>query len=73
LLDDDVMVATHFEGQPLTREHGAPARLVVPKLYAWKGAKFLKQLSFQAEDRLGFWEIRGYSNSADPFREERFA
>ncbi len=73
LLDDDVLVATHFDGEPITREHGGPARIIVPKLYAWKGAKFVKQIEFLAEDQLGFWEIRGYSNTADPFTEDRFA
>lgn len=73
LLDDDVLVATQFDGAPVTREHGGPARVIVPKLYAWKGAKFVKTISFLAEDRLGFWEVRGYSNTADPWKEERYA
>ncbi len=73
LLDDDVLIATRFEGEPITREHGGPARIIVPKLYAWKGAKFVREIEFMAEDRLGFWEIRGYSNTADPFTEDRFA
>lgn len=72
-LDDDVLVATRFDGQPLSREHGGPARVIIPKLYAWKGAKFVKSISFLAEDRLGFWEVRGYSNSADPWKEERYS
>ena len=73
LLDDDVLIATQFDGQPITREHGGPARIIVPKLYAWKGAKFVREIEFMAEDRLGFWEVRGYSNTADPFTEDRFA
>lgn len=72
-LDDDVLVATRFDGRPLEREHGGPARMIIPKLYAWKGAKFLQGLTFLAEDKLGFWEVRGYSNLADPFKEERYA
>ena len=72
-LDDDVLVATHFGGEPLTREHGGPARVIIPKLYAWKGAKFVQGISFLAEDKLGFWEVRGYSNGADPWKEERYA
>ncbi len=72
-LDDDVLIATHFDHTPLSREHGGPARVIIPKLYAWKGAKFLKSISFLAEDRLGFWEVRGYSNGADPWLEERYA
>ena len=73
LLDDDVLIATRFDGNPIPREHGGPARIIVPKLYAWKGAKFVREIEFMAEDRLGFWEIRGYSNIADPFTEDRFA
>jgi DMSO/TMAO reductase YedYZ molybdopterin-dependent catalytic subunit len=72
-LDDDVLIATHFDGAPLSREHGGPARVIIPKLYAWKGAKFVKEIDFLAEDKLGFWEVRGYSNQADPFKEERYA
>lgn len=72
-LDDDVLLATHFDGAPVTREHGGPARIILPKLYAWKGAKFVKSLTFLAEDKLGFWEVRGYSNDADPWKEERYA
>lgn len=72
-LDDDVLIATQFDGEPLTREHGGPARVIIPKLYAWKGAKFVREIDFLSEDKLGFWEVRGYSNSADPFKEERYA
>jgi DMSO/TMAO reductase YedYZ molybdopterin-dependent catalytic subunit len=72
-LDDDVLIATSFDGVPVSREHGGPARFIAPKLYAWKGAKFIKALTFLTEDKLGFWEIRGYSNSADPWKEERYA
>ncbi len=72
-LDDDVLVATHFDGAPLPREHGGPARVIIPKLYAWKGAKFVKAITFLERDKLGFWEVRGYSNGADPFKEERYA
>lgn len=72
-LDDDVLVATHFDGAPLSREHGGPARVIIPKLYAWKGAKFVNGITFLAEDKLGFWEVRGYSNTADPWTEDRYA
>ncbi len=72
-LDDDVLIATSFDGKPLPREHGGPARVIIPKLYAWKGAKFIKGLTFLAEDKLGYWEVRGYSNDADPWKEERYA
>jgi DMSO/TMAO reductase YedYZ molybdopterin-dependent catalytic subunit len=72
-LDDDVLVATSFDGAPVSREHGGPARVIIPKLYAWKGAKFVKTITFLAEDRLGFWEVRGYHNVGDPWKEERYA
>jgi DMSO/TMAO reductase YedYZ molybdopterin-dependent catalytic subunit len=72
-LDDDVLIATGFDGAPLPREHGGPARVIIPKLYAWKGAKFVKAITFLEHDKPGFWEVRGYSNSADPWKEERYA
>ncbi len=72
-LDDDVLVATSFDGAPVAREHGGPARVIIPKLYAWKGAKFVNGITFLAEDKLGFWEVRGYSNTADPWTEDRYA
>jgi DMSO/TMAO reductase YedYZ molybdopterin-dependent catalytic subunit len=72
-LDDDTLVATSFDGAPLAREHGGPARVIIPKLYAWKGAKFVKAITFLPEDKLGFWEVRGYSNTADPWTEDRYA
>ena len=72
-LDDDVLIATGFDGGPVPREHGGPARVIIPKLYAWKGAKFVRGITFLAEDKLGFWEVRGYSNTADPWKEERYA
>jgi DMSO/TMAO reductase YedYZ molybdopterin-dependent catalytic subunit len=72
-LDDDVLVATSFDGAPVSREHGGPARVIIPKLYAWKGAKFVNAITFLAEDKLGFWEVRGYSNTADPWTEDRYA
>ncbi len=72
-LDDDVLIATSFDGAPVSREHGGPARVIIPKLYAWKGAKFVSGITFLAEDKLGFWEVRGYSNTADPWKEERYA
>jgi DMSO/TMAO reductase YedYZ molybdopterin-dependent catalytic subunit len=72
-LDDDVLVATSFDGGPVPREHGGPARVIIPKLYAWKGAKFVRGITFLAQDKLGFWEVRGYSNTADPWTEDRYA
>ncbi len=72
-LDDDVLIATSFDGAPVPREHGGPARVIIPKLYAWKGAKFIRGITFLADDKLGFWEVRGYSNTADPWTEDRYA
>jgi DMSO/TMAO reductase YedYZ molybdopterin-dependent catalytic subunit len=72
-LDDDVLVASSYDGAPVSREHGGPARVIIPKLYAWKGAKFVSGITFLAEDKLGFWEVRGYSNTADPWTEDRYA
>ena len=72
LLDDYVLIAHSVFGEPLSMEHGWPARLVVPKRYAWKGAKWISAIEFQTEDRPGFWEVRGYHNDANPWKEERF-
>lgn len=72
LLDVDVLVAHSVLGKPLSNTHGGPVRLVVPKRYGWKSAKWLKGIEFHQEDRPGFWEVRGYHNDADPWREERF-
>ena len=72
-MDDDVMIAHSWNGHVLTLEHGGPARMIIPKLYAWKGAKFVKEIIFRDHDELGFWENRGYSNTANPFIEDRFA
>jgi DMSO/TMAO reductase YedYZ molybdopterin-dependent catalytic subunit len=73
LIDDDVIIAHSVFGQPLAPVHGGPVRLVVPKRYAWKSAKWLTGIEFHAEDRPGFWEVRGYHNEADPWKEERFS
>lgn len=72
-MDDDVLIAHSANGQPLTAEHGGPARVIIPKRYAWKGAKFIREITFLDRDILGFWEVRGYSNDADPWLEQRFA
>ena len=73
LLDDDVIIAHSVFGYPLTTAHGGPVRIIVPKRYAWKGAKWLKAIELHEFDRPGFWEVRGYHNEADPFKEERFS
>jgi len=71
--DDDVLLADTFNGEPLEPEHGYPLRLVVPKRYFWKSAKWIRGLEFLDHDILGFWERYGYSNNADPWKEERFS
>lgn len=65
-------VATRFDGKPLTEEHGGPARLVVPKLYFWKSAKWLRRLTLSEWDIKGFWERLGYHNYGDPWKEQRY-
>jgi DMSO/TMAO reductase YedYZ molybdopterin-dependent catalytic subunit len=71
--DDDVMLADTFGGEPLEPEHGWPLRLLVPKRYFWKSAKWIRGLEFLDHDILGFWERYGYNNSADPWKEERYS
>jgi DMSO/TMAO reductase YedYZ molybdopterin-dependent catalytic subunit len=71
--DDDVMLADIADGAPLTPEHGYPLRLLVPKRYFWKSAKWIRGLQFLPQDQLGFWERYGYNNNADPWKEERFS
>ena len=66
-------IAWSHEGTPLTPDHGGPARLLVPHLYFWKSAKFIAGLRVLDHDEPGFWERLGYSNSADPWKEERYA
>jgi DMSO/TMAO reductase YedYZ molybdopterin-dependent catalytic subunit len=73
LLEDEAMLAYKYEDAELTPEHGYPLRLLVPKKYFWKSAKWLRGLEFLVEDKLGFWERYGYNNHADPWREERYA
>ncbi len=70
--DDDVLFAHRHDGEDLSREHGGPMRLVVPKRYGWKSAKWVSGLEFMAEDAPGFWEVRGYHMEGDPWREQRF-
>lgn len=70
-LKPDVLLVHTVEGAPLTREHGGPVRIVVPQLYAWKGAKWLSRIELLTTDRRGYWEIRGYSNTGYPWRDDR--
>ncbi len=82
MMQDSLLLATHFDGEPLTPEHGYPLRVVVGSLadrsekqtaYFWKGGKWLRGLEFRAEDQPGFWERNGYHNEADPWTEQRFS
>lgn len=73
LAKEGVLLADTLDGQPLPQEHGGPLRLIVPHLYGWKSAKFLRKIRFAAEDQPGFWEVRGYHNHADPWKEERYS
>lgn len=69
----DVLLVHEWEGQPITRQHGGPVRVLVPRLYLWKSAKWVRRVQFAAADHQGFWETRGYHNNADPWAEERYS
>jgi DMSO/TMAO reductase YedYZ molybdopterin-dependent catalytic subunit len=73
LLGGDVLLATHHDGEPLTPEHGGPCRLVVPRLYLWKSAKWIRAFEFMDVNAPGFWEVNGYHLHADPWKDERFS
>jgi len=73
LLRDDVLAAYEYEGSPLSDEHGGPVRLVVPRLYFWKSAKWMTEIEFMAERRLGYWESVGYHELGDPWKEQRYS
>ena len=72
LVNGKAMVATHFGGTPLAAVHGGPARLLVPHLYFWKSAKWVRRLEFMETNTPGFWESRGYHIQGDPWREQRY-
>ncbi len=72
-LTEDALVAILHDGQPLTLEHGGPARLIVPRLYAWKSAKWVAGVELIEKDKPGFWEANGYHMRGDPWREERYS
>jgi DMSO/TMAO reductase YedYZ molybdopterin-dependent catalytic subunit len=71
-LKPDVLLVHRADGGPLPREHGGPVRLITPQLYAWKGAKWLRRIEFLTSDQPGFWEQRGYSMTAYPWRNDRY-
>jgi DMSO/TMAO reductase YedYZ molybdopterin-dependent catalytic subunit len=68
----DVFLVHRWEGKPIARQHGGPVRVLIPRLYFWKSAKWLRRIELIGQDRPGFWEVRGYHNNADPWQEERY-
>ena len=72
VINAQALVAFEAEGKPLPAEHGGPARLFVPHLYFWKSAKWITKLTFAPKDHPGFWEVNGYHNYGDPWREQRY-
>jgi DMSO/TMAO reductase YedYZ molybdopterin-dependent catalytic subunit len=70
---NDALVATTHDGEPLSLDHGGPARLIIPRLYAWKSAKWLSAIEFLPADKQGFWESNGYHRRGDPWAEERYS
>jgi DMSO/TMAO reductase YedYZ molybdopterin-dependent catalytic subunit len=72
LLEGKALVVWEYDGEPLEAEHGGPARLLVPHLYFWKSAKWIRGLRFMEDDEPGFWEVNGYHSYGDPWREQRY-
>jgi DMSO/TMAO reductase YedYZ molybdopterin-dependent catalytic subunit len=72
VLDGKAWIAFAYEGEPLEPQHGGPARLLVPHLYFWKSAKWVRSIAVTEEDEPGFWETLGYHNYGDPWREQRY-
>lgn len=71
--DGNVLLAHSWEGEPISREHGGPVRVMIPDWYLWKSAKWVTRIEFAAVDQPGFWEVRGYHNEGDPWKEERYS
>ena len=72
MLDESAILAIIFDGSPINDKHGGPVRAIIPKFYFYKSAKWVVRMTFLKNDKLGYWEMRGYSNSADPWKEERY-
>lgn len=70
---DNVLLAYRLDDEALPPQHGGPLRIVVPHKYAYKSAKWIRKIKFTEEQELGYWEVRGYSNTADPFKEDRYS
>jgi DMSO/TMAO reductase YedYZ molybdopterin-dependent catalytic subunit len=68
----EVLLVYRWEGEPILREHGGPVRVLIPRLFLWKSAKWVRRIELRASDKPGFWETRGYHNNADPWLEERY-
>ena len=68
-----MLLVYEWEGKPLPKEHGGPVRVITPQLYAWKGTKWVKTITFLEKDNPGFWEVRGYSNTAEPWLNDRYS
>jgi DMSO/TMAO reductase YedYZ molybdopterin-dependent catalytic subunit len=68
----EVFLVHQWDGRPIDRRHGGPVRLLIPHLYLWKSAKWLRRIELSARDKPGFWEVRGYHNNGDPWQEERY-
>lgn len=73
LIDGRSLIALEYDGRPLEQNHGGPARLLVPHLYFWKSANWVKGIQFAQRDEAGFWEMRGYHMYGDPWKEQRFS
>jgi len=71
--DDDVLLVHSWEGRPLPRDHGGPCRMITPRLYAWKGTKWIRRIEFLDRNGKGFWERRGYSDTAEPWFDDRYS
>ena len=72
-LKPDVLLVHTYDDRPLPKEHGGPCRMITPQLYAWKGSKWIRRIEFMTKNKLGFWEERGYSNTAYPWRNDRYS
>ena len=70
--EENVLLAHSWEGKPISREHGGPVRVVIPDWYFWKSPKWVARIEFTQDDRPGFWEVRGYHNEGDPWKEDRY-
>lgn len=71
--EPNVLLAHSWEGKPIPREHGGPVRVIIPDWYFWKSPKWVSRIEFVEHDRPGFWEVRGYHNEGDPWKEERYS